>query len=129
MGRDQEQMKLFIILGALCTMMSVGTGAFGAHGLEGKLSDKYMSVWEKAVNYQMYHGLGLIIIGVISGTTSINVNWAGWLLFLGVVFFSGSLYILALTQIRILGAITPIGGVLFIAGWLMLIISTFKFVG
>lgn len=121
-------MKLFIILGALCTMMSVGTGAFGAHGLEGKLSDKYMSVWEKAVNYQMYHGLGLIIIGVISGTTSINVNWAGWL-FLGVVFFSGSLYILALTQIRILGAITPIGGVLFIAGWLMLIISTFKFVG
>lgn len=80
-------MKLFIILGALCTMMSVGTGAFGAHGLEGKLSDKYMSVWEKAVNYQMYHGLGLIIIGVISGTTSINVNWAGWLLFLGVVFF------------------------------------------
>ena len=122
-------MKLFIILGALCTMMSVGTGAFGAHGLEGKFSDKYMSVWEKAVNYQMYHGLGLIIIGVISGTTSINVNWAGWLLFLGVVFFSGSLYILALTQIRILGAITPIGGVLFIAGWLMLIISTFKFVG
>ena len=122
-------MKLFIILGALCTMMSVGTGAFGAHGLEGKLSDKYMSVWGKAVNYQMYHGLGLIIIGVISGTTSINVNWAGWLLFLGVVFFSGSLYILALTQIRILGAITPIGGVLFIAGWLMLIISTFKFVG
>lgn len=122
-------MKLFIILGALCTMMSVGTGAFSAHGLEGKLSDKYMSVWEKAVNYQMYHGLGLIIIGVISGTTSINVNWAGWLLFLGVVFFSGSLYILALTQIRILGAITPIGGLLFIAGWLMLIISTFKFVG
>ncbi|OSO96981.1 hypothetical protein B9L24_10840 [Staphylococcus haemolyticus] len=122
-------MKLFIILGALCTMMSVGTGAFGAHGLEGKLSDKYMSVWEKAVNYQMYHGLGLIIIGVISGTTSINVNWAGWLLFLGVVFFSGSLYILALTQIHILGAITPIGGLLFIAGWLMLIISTFKFVG
>ncbi|RTX91284.1 DUF423 domain-containing protein [Staphylococcus pragensis] len=122
-------MKLFIILGALCTMMSVGTGAFGAHGLEGKLSDKYMSVWEKAVNYQMYHGLGLLIIGVISGTTSINVNWAGWLIFLGVIFFSGSLYILALTQIRILGAITPIGGVLFIAGWLMLIISTFKFVG
>ena len=118
-------MKVFIILGALCTMMSVGTGAFGAHGLEGKLSDKYMSVWEKAVNYQMYHGLGLII----SGTTSINVNWAGWLLFFGIVLFSGSLYILALTQIRILGAITPIGGVLFIVGWLMLIIATFKFAG
>ena len=83
----------------------------------------------KAVNYQMYHGLGLIMIGIISGTTSINVNWAGWLLFFGIVLFSGSLYILALTQIRILGAITPIGGVLFIVGWLMLIIATFKFAG
>lgn len=122
-------MKVFIILGALCTMMAVGTGAFGAHGLEGKLSDKYMSVWEKAVNYQMYHGLGLIMIGIISGTTSINVNWAGWLLFFGIVLFSGSLYILALTQIRILGAITPIGGILFIVGWFMLIIATFKFSG
>ena len=62
-------------------MMAVGTGAFGAHGLENKLSEKYMSVWEKATMYQMYHGLGLLIIGVISGTTAINVNWAGWLLF------------------------------------------------
>lgn len=122
-------MKLFIILGALNTMMAVGTGAFGAHGLENKLSEKYMSVWEKATMYQMYHGLGLLIIGVISGTTAINVNWAGWLLFFGIVFFSGYLYILALTQIRILGAITPIGGVLFIAGWLMLIIATFKYAG
>ena len=119
-------MKIFIILGALNALMAVGTGAFGAHGLEGKLSDKYLSVWEKATTYQMYHGLGLLLIGVISGTTSINVNWAGWLLFLGIVFFSGSLYILALTQIRILGAITPIGGVLFIVGWVMLVIGTFK---
>ena len=99
-------MKLFIILGALNTMMAVGTGAFGAHGLENKLSEKYMSVWEKTM-YQMYHGLGLLVIGVISGTTAINVNWAGWLMFFGIVFFSGSLYILALTQIRILVAITP----------------------
>ena len=119
-------MKIFIILGALNALMAVGTGAFGAHGLEGKLSDKYLSVWEKATTYQMYHGLGLLLIGVISGTTSINVNWAGWLLFLGIVFFSGSLYILALTQIRILGASTPIGGVLFMVGWLMLVIGTFK---
>ena len=109
-------MKVFIILGALNAMMAVGTGAFGAHGLEDKLSDKYMSIWEKATTYQMYHGLGLLVIGLISGTTSINVNWAGWLLFFGIVFFSGSLYFLALTQVRILGAITPIGGVLFIIG-------------
>lgn len=119
-------MKIFIILGALCTMMAVGTGAFGAHGLEGKLSEKYMSVWEKATTYQMYHGLGLILIGILSGTTSMSLNWAGWLLFAGIVFFSGSLYVLALTQIRILGAITPIGGLMFIAGWIMLIVATFK---
>ena len=113
-------MKVFIILGALNAMMAVGTGAFGAHGLEDKLSDKYMSIWEKATTYQMYHGLGLLVIGLISGTISINVNWAGWLLFL---------YFLALTQVRILGAITPIGGVLFIIGWLVLVIATLKFAG
>ncbi|RIL58498.1 DUF423 domain-containing protein [Staphylococcus epidermidis] len=122
-------MKVFIILGALNAMMAVGTGAFGAHGLEGKLSDKYMSIWEKATTYQMYHGLGLLVIGLIRGTTSMNVNWAGWLLFFGIVFFSGSLYFLALTQVRILGAITPIGGVLFIIGWLVLVIATLKFAG
>lgn len=122
-------MKVFIILGALNAMMAVGTGAFGAHGLEGKLSDKYMSIWEKATTYQMYHGLGLLVIGLINGTTSMNVNWAGWLLFFGIVFFSGSLYFLALTQVRILGAITPIGGVLFIIGWLVLVIATLKFAG
>ena len=87
-------MKLFIILGALNTMMAVGTGAFGAHGLEGKLSDKYMSVWEKATMYQMYQGLALLVIGVISGTTSINVNRAGWLVFFGIVTFSGTIYVL-----------------------------------
>ncbi|CAM3000647.1 DUF423 domain-containing protein [Staphylococcus argensis] len=119
-------MKVFIILGALNALMAVATGAFGAHGLEGKLSEKYMSVWEKATMYQMYHGLGLLAIGIISGTTNINVNWAGWLMFIGIILFSGSLYILALTQVRVLGAITPIGGVLFIASWLTLVIATFK---
>ena len=120
-------MKVFIILGALNALMSVGTGAFGAHGLEGKLSEKYMSVWEKATTYQMYHGLGLILIGIISGVTSINVNWAGWLMFLGIVFFSGSLYVLALTQVRVLGAITPIGGICFILGWLLLVIASVSY--
>ncbi len=66
-------------------------------------SDHYLSVWEKATTYQMYHGLALLIIGVISGTTSINVNWAGWLIFAGIIFFSLSLYILVLTQIKVLG--------------------------
>ena len=119
-------MKLFIILGALNALMAVGTGAFGAHGLEGKLSDKYLSVWEKATTYQMYHALGLILIGIVSGTTTANLNIAGWLMTFGIVFFSGSLYILALTQIKVLGAITPIGGVLFIVSWLLLVIAVWK---
>ncbi|MGV3243289.1 DUF423 domain-containing protein [Staphylococcus sp. 11261D007BR] len=119
-------MKVFIILGALNALMAVGTGAFGAHVLEGKLTEHYLSVWEKATTYQMYHGLGLILIGVIAGTLNINLGWAGWLMFLGIIFFSGSLYILSLTGVSVLGAITPIGGVLFIIGWLLLAIAAFK---
>ncbi|WP_438461626.1 DUF423 domain-containing protein [Staphylococcus pseudintermedius] len=119
-------MKVFIILGALNALMAVGTGAFGAHALDGKLSEHYMSVWEKATTYQMYHGLGLMLIGIIGGALNLNVGWAGWLMFLGIVFFSGSLYILSLTQVSVLGAITPIGGILFVISWLMLAIAAFK---
>lgn len=119
-------MKLFIIIGAINAMIAVAAGAFGAHGLENKLSTKYLDIWGKATTYQMYHALGLILIGIISGTTSISLNVAGWLMTFGIVFFSGSLYVLAVTQIQILGAITPIGGVLFIASWLLLVIAVWK---
>lgn len=119
-------MKLFIIIGAINAMIAVAAGAFGAHGLENKLSAKYLDIWEKATTYQMYHALGLILIGIITGTTSISLNVAGWLMTFGIVFFSGSLYILAVTQIKILGAITPIGGVLFIVSWLLLVIAVWK---
>ena len=119
-------MKVFMILGALNALFAVGTGAFGAHALEGKLSEHYMSVWEKATTYQMYHALGLVLIGIIGGAFDLNVSWAGWLMFLGIVFFSGSLYILSLTGVSVLGAITPIGGVLFVVSWLMLAIAAFK---
>lgn len=119
-------MKLFLIIGAINAAMAVALGAFGAHGLEGKLTEKYMNIWEKATTYQMYHALGLLIIGVINGTTPLNLNTAGWLMTFGIIFFSGSLYILAVTQIKVLGAITPIGGVLFIAAWVLMIIATWK---
>lgn len=65
-------MKVFIILGALNALMAVGTGAFGAHALDGKLSEHYMSVWEKATTYQMYHGLGLVLIGIIGGALTLT---------------------------------------------------------
>ena len=119
-------MKLFIIIGAINAMIAVAAGAFGAHGLENKLTAKYLDIWEKATTYQMYHALGLILIGIISGTTTASLNVAGWLMTFGIVFFSGSLYILAVTQIKILGAITPIGGVLFIVSWVLLVIAVWK---
>ena len=120
-------MKLFLIIGAFNAMLAVALGAFGAHGLEGKLSEKYMDIWDKATAYQMYHALGIIAIAILNGTTKMNLNTAGWLMTLGIVLFSGSLYLLALTQIKVLGAITPIGGVLFIAGWVMLMIAAIKY--
>ncbi|UBH13000.1 DUF423 domain-containing protein [Macrococcus armenti] len=120
-------MKLFLIIGAINAMLAVALGAFGAHGLEGKLSEKYMDIWDKATTYQMYHALGIIAIAILSGTTKMNLNTAGWFMTFGIVFFSGSLYVLALTQIKVLGAITPIGGVLFIAAWVMLMIAAIKY--
>ncbi|UTH13655.1 DUF423 domain-containing protein [Macrococcus equipercicus] len=119
-------MKTFLIIGAINALLAVALGAFGAHGLEGKLTPKYLGIWEKAVQYQMYHALGLLVLGVLSGTTSLNLNVAGWLMTLGIIFFSGSLYILAVTQIKMLGAITPLGGVMFIAAWVMLVIAAWK---
>lgn len=125
-------MKLFLIAGAVNALISVGMGAFGAHGLEGKVSDHYIAIWETAAKYQMYHALGLILIGILQSQALLGaasqLNWAGWLMLAGIIIFSGSLYVLALTQIGVLGAITPIGGVAFIAGWIMVILAAVKHV-
>lgn len=121
-------MKAFIIIGAINALLSVAFGAFGAHALEGKISDKYLEVWHTAVTYQMFHALGIIIIGVIAGNVASNsmLTWSGWLMLIGIILFSGSLYILSLSGIKILGAITPLGGVSFIVAWLLLIIFAAK---
>lgn len=123
-------MPFFIIAGAVNAALAVALGAFGAHALEEKLSERYLAIWETAVQYQMFHAIGLLIIGVLAGTTMLNataqVNWAGYLILAGIIIFSGSLYVLSLSGIGVLGAITPIGGVLFIAGWITLIIAAVK---
>lgn len=121
-----KSMKTFLALGAGAAALSVATGAFGAHALEGELSEHYLDVWQKATQYEMYHSLGLIGIGILSGTTKMNLKAAGWMMFGGIVIFSGSLYVLSLTQIKPLGAITPIGGVLFIASWVTLLVQALK---
>lgn len=121
-------MKTFITLGAINGFLAVALGAFGAHILEGTIPDRYISTWETAVQYQMFHAVGLLVIGLLAGKfgTLPAINWSGYLMLAGIIIFSGSLYILSVTQISILGAITPIGGVLFLASWVMMIVAVFK---
>ncbi len=124
-------MPFFIIAGAINAAIAVGFGAFGAHALKERLSEHYLAVWETAVQYQMFHAIALLAIGILSSSAlfgaSTQLSWAGYLILAGIVIFSGSLYVLSLSGIGILGAITPIGGVAFIAGWIMLIIAAVKF--
>ena len=123
-------MPFFIIAGAINAFIAVAFGAFGAHALKEKLSEKYLAIWETAVQYQMYHAIGLIVIGILMSTNIIGnvsqLSWAGYLMLSGIVIFSGSLYVLSLSGIGILGAITPIGGVAFLAAWLLVIVAVVK---
>lgn len=109
---------LFRIAAALC-FLAVGLGAFGAHALKGTLSANAMTdVWNKAVLYHFVHALALLVLASLPAASRL----ASWLLLAGILIFSGSLYVLALTNIRWLGAITPLGGLCFLAGWLTLIL-------
>ena len=124
-------MPFFIIAGAVNAAIAVAFGAFGAHALKEKLSEHYLAIWETAVQYQMFHAIGLLAIGILMSSSlfgaSPQLTWAGYLLLAGIIIFSGSLYVLSLSGIGILGAITPIGGVAFIVGWIMLIIAAVKY--
>jgi uncharacterized membrane protein YgdD (TMEM256/DUF423 family) len=114
--------RLFFALGSSCALLAVITGAFGAHALKTKLSSDMLATFEIAVRYQMYHALGLIAVAWASSQWSSQlISAAGWLFVVGIVIFSGSLYILALSGIRWLGAMTPLGGLAFIVGWLCLL--------
>lgn len=121
--------KIFAILGAVFGAMSVGLGAFGAHGLRskvlsGELEQRLLEVWETAAQYQMYHALALIAAAwLLSQTQSTSATVAGWAFVVGVALFSGSLYTMTLTGIKWLGAITPLGGTAFIIGWIALAVA------
>ncbi len=115
-------MKHFFVLGAILAGLSVMAGAFGAHALKGRIELDLLAIFETATRYQIYHALGLIVVGLIR-EPSFLITIAGWLFLGGILIFSGSLYLLSLTNIRWLGAITPIGGVAFIAGWTCLAIG------
>jgi uncharacterized membrane protein YgdD (TMEM256/DUF423 family) len=109
--------------GAILLGLAVMIGAFGAHGLRGRLDAYSMDVYERAVFYHFVHALGILIVSMLARTgalTSSRENWVAGLLCAGVVLFSGSLYVLAITGVRALGGITPFGGLSFIAAWLLL---------
>jgi uncharacterized membrane protein YgdD (TMEM256/DUF423 family) len=113
--------RLFFGLGCVSAAIAVTLGAFGAHGLRGRLVPDMLSVFEIGVRYQMYHALALLGVALAHGrwpSTAILIS--GWLFIAGTVVFSGSLYLLAVTGQRWLGAVTPLGGAAFIAGWLAL---------
>ena len=113
--------KTFLWIGALAAFIGVALGAFGAHGLRGRLSPESLNVFETGVRYQMYHAFGIFIVAIaLTRFGGSMVRTAGWLFTLGIVVFSGSLYALELTGVRTFGAITPIGGLAFLAGWALL---------
>ena len=112
-------MPLFAVIGAIAAGLGVALGAFGAHGLEGRVTPERLETYETAVEYQMYHALALLFTGW-AATQGWDVTWAGYSFFAGILIFCGSLYLLVLTDTAWLGAVTPIGGVAFILGWAFL---------
>jgi uncharacterized membrane protein YgdD (TMEM256/DUF423 family) len=123
--------KLFITLASISGMLAVAFGAFGAHALRDRLDSYAMGVFETAVQYHFYHSLALLAVGVIalSQPQTVMLKSSGWLFLLGIVIFSGSLYVLSLSGVKWLGAITPLGGLAFIGGWACLAATGWKLLG
>lgn len=123
-------MKGSIISGSIHGLLAVALGAFAAHGLKEVLDDYGTGIWETAVQYQMFHASALILVGILMARSILGevkqLKIAMICFNAGILIFSGSLMVLALTGIKVLGAITPIGGVLFLIGWVMVIIATLK---
>ncbi|HIK18709.1 MAG TPA: DUF423 domain-containing protein [Leptolyngbyaceae cyanobacterium M33_DOE_097] len=120
--------KLFWTIAALLGATSVGAGAFASHALKNSLSERAISLFETAARYQMYHALALLFVALVLSRVegSVLLVVAGWSLIAGVLLFSGSLYALSLTSVKVLGAITPLGGVAFLVGWLSLAIAAWN---
>lgn len=122
-----DSTRLFFGIGALLALVGVALGAFGAHGLRGTLSTQDLATFETGVRYQMYHALALLAVaGAAARWPGGSASVAGWLFVVGILIFSGSLYVLVLTGQRWLGAVTPLGGLAFLAGWALLAWTAFR---
>ncbi len=119
--------RVFFGCGAVSAMLAVAAGAFGAHALRARLTPAHLAIFETGARYQIYHALALLAVGwAVARWPGPLPVYAGWLFVLGSIVFSGSLYILALTGARWWGAVTPIGGVAFVAGWLCLVLTVVR---
>lgn len=120
--------KLFLVLGSLNALLAVAIGAFGAHGLQSKVSERMMEIFQTGVQYHMFHAIGLIVVAFTADKlgNSPMIVWSGWLMLAGIIVFSGSLYTLSISGISKLGMVTPLGGIAFIAGWALLLAAAWK---
>jgi len=119
--------RTFFALGALFAGLAVAAGAFGAHGLRGRLDADMLAVFETGARYQMYHALALLAVAwAVTRWPDGYASAAGWCFVMGITVFSGSLYALALSGVRVLGAITPVGGVAFLVGWGLLVATAWR---
>lgn len=122
-------LKKYFAIGAVGAALAVALGAFGAHGLKELLTERLLDIFETGVRYQMYHSLALMLVALLADRIGISkaLKTGANLLIAGVILFSGSLYALALSDISVLGAITPLGGVAFLAGWAFIVVSVLRF--
>jgi uncharacterized membrane protein YgdD (TMEM256/DUF423 family) len=117
----------FLLLGAVFAFVGVAAGAFGAHALEARLPADLLAVYETGVRYELVHALALLFVGLAADRWP-QAGWgrAGWLFVAGTILFSGSLFALSLTGLRVLGAVTPLGGLCFLAGWMLVLVSAMR---
>lgn len=120
--------RLFLALGALFAFLAVALGAFGTHGLKERLGPDLLAIWKTGVEYHASHAFGLLAVGLaaLHLPDSALLRWTGWAMAAGIVIFSGSLYALALTGVRALGAATPLGGLAFLAAWMLFAIAIWR---
>ncbi|BAW97145.1 hypothetical protein NIES970_20910 [[Synechococcus] sp. NIES-970] len=122
--------RFFLVIAPLLAGLAVAAGAFGSHGLRNSLDPQAIAIWETAAKYQMYQAIALLLVGFFSVQGSLPQSWlngAGIAFVIGIVLFSGSLYALSLSGVKILGVITPLGGAAFIVGWICLAIAGWQF--
>ncbi|SEK05559.1 DUF423 domain-containing protein [Paenibacillus polymyxa] len=121
-------MKVLLLLGCIVMFLAVALGAFGAHALKKRLSADMMSIFQTGIQYQIAHGLGLLLLGVLAGNLAHSslIVTAGWVMLVGLLLFSGSLYVLSVSGVKKLGAVTPIGGLAFLASWVIVIVAVIQ---